>query len=190
MVRSFSTGIRFFFTRKISPVSTERCGRCWILSLRVKGRTKPPQGRKRKFPFRNEKMSYIIRHFFVRRVRTTGASRYEHAYPRFYFGIRFPVDRRHRRAMLPSRTADSIRPGLASFRRRRRRAERPADQPVPFHASPFLAAIRLPTYSIPQMSRNPQAQSATAHPTCASVPVNSVKVAGSTLRSTSGCAAP
>ena len=126
MVRSFSTGIRFFFTRKISPVSTERCGRCWILSLRVKGRTKPPQGRKRKFPFRNEKMSYIIRHFFVRRVRTTGASRYEHAYPRFYFGIRFPVDRRHRRAMLPSRTADSIRPGLASFRRRRRRAERPA----------------------------------------------------------------
>ena len=69
-------------------------------------------------------------------------------------------------------------------------AERPADQPVPFHASPFLAAIRLPTYSIPQMSRNPQAQSATAHPTCASVPVNSVKVAGSTLRSTSGCAAP
>ena len=121
-----TTGIRFFFTRKISPVSTERCGRCWILSLRVKGRTKPPQGRKRKFPFRNEKMSYIIRHFFVRRVRTTGASRYEHAYPRFYFGIRFPVDRRHRRAMLPSRTADSIRPGLASFRRRRRRAERPA----------------------------------------------------------------
>ena len=89
-------------------------------------RTKPPQGRKRKFPFRNEKMSYIIRHFFVRRVRTTGASRYEHAYPRFYFGIRFPVDRRHRRAMPPSRTADSIRPGLASFRRRRRRAERPA----------------------------------------------------------------
>ena len=50
-----STGIRFFFTRKISPVSTERCERCWILSLRVKGRTKPPQGRKRKFPFRNEK---------------------------------------------------------------------------------------------------------------------------------------
>ena len=30
------------------------------------------------------------------------------------------------RAMPPSRTADSIRPGLASFRRRRRRAERPA----------------------------------------------------------------
>ena len=126
-VRSFSTGIRFFFTRKISPVSTERCGRCWILSLRVKGRTKPPQGRKRKVPFRNEKMSYCeIRHFFVRRVRTTGTSGYEHAYPRFYFGIWFPVERRHRRAMPPSRTADSIRPGLASFRRRRRRAERPA----------------------------------------------------------------
>lgn len=89
--------------------------------------TKPPQGRKRKVPFRNEKMSYCeIRHFFVRRVRTTGASGYEHAYPRFYFGIRFPVERRHRRAMPPSRTADSIRPGLASFRRRRRRAERPA----------------------------------------------------------------
>ena len=81
----------------------------------------------RKVPFRNEKMSYCeIRHFFVRRVRTTGASGYEHAYPRFYFGIRFPVERRHRPAMPPSRTADSIRAGLASFRRRRRRAERPA----------------------------------------------------------------
>lgn len=56
---------KIFFTRKISPVSTERCGRCWILSLRVKGRTKPPQGRKRKVPFRNEKMSYLQYDIFL-----------------------------------------------------------------------------------------------------------------------------
>lgn len=39
--------------------------RCWILSLRVKGRTKPPQGRKRKVPFRNEKMSYLQYDIFL-----------------------------------------------------------------------------------------------------------------------------
>ena len=35
------------------------------LSLRVKGRTKPPQGRKRKVPFRNEKMSYLQYDIFL-----------------------------------------------------------------------------------------------------------------------------
>ena len=32
---------------------------------RVKGRTKPPQGRKRKVPFRNEKMSYLQYDIFL-----------------------------------------------------------------------------------------------------------------------------